>query len=243
MPECPGRRGRVSVAAVSLRGVDLGRRPSSSSSLAGAHQLRRALSRDRGRVADVLHAEIAQELAAAIMELGLVAGALAPASLAAHERDKLRAGLERTEILLRKCVRGVAALETSLRPPLLARAGLLAALRWFAETEAGEGAALTLDLPLSLPRAAVEAEQDLFDSVAAIVRDGLRHGRRRALRIQVAPRTLVFAMDGVASRGLPQALVEARARLDGVATVTASPRSAGATTVQIQLGRRGIFTS
>src|SRR5207244_1951963 len=80
-----------------------------------------------------------------------------------------RAGLDRGETLLRKCVRGVGALETSLRPPLLARAGLAAALRWFAEQEAGRGVALTLELPLSLPRAAAETEQDLFDSVAAIV--------------------------------------------------------------------------
>ena len=228
---------------MSLRCGDLGRKPSSSSSLAGAQQLRRALARDRGRVADVLHAEIAQELAAAIMELGLVAGALVHSSVAADERDKLRAGLERTETLLRKCVQGVGALETSLRPPLLARAGLVAALRWFAEKEAGQAAALTLELPPSLPRAVVETEQDLFDSVAAIVRDGLRRGRRRALRIQVAPRALIFAMDGVAGRGLPQALLEARARLDGIGTVTATTRATGATTVQIQLARRGIFTS
>ena len=180
MPMPLGLRGRVSVPAVSLRRGDLGRKSSSSSSLAGAQQLRRALTRDRGRVADVLHAEIAQELAAAIMELGLVAGALAHSSVAADERDKLRAGLERTETLLRKCVHGVGALETSLRPPLLARAGLLAALRWFAEKEAGQGAALTLELPPSLPRAGVETEQDLFDSVAAIVRDGLRRGPRPA---------------------------------------------------------------
>jgi len=158
------------------------------------------------RAGRALHRDVSPGLSAAILELNLLLreppGALAQAAPAA---------LTRTLAALATSVAALRGIELSLRPPLLEEAGLGPPLRWLADQE---GVALTLPEPL--PRLPPALEWQLFASVAALVRQGLR-GKRRIVVHAEGP--LAFRISGTRTRAWPLALAATRARLAGLARV------------------------
>jgi hypothetical protein len=171
------------------------------------------------RAGHALHRDVSPGLAAAILELNLLLreppGALAEATPAA---------VARALGALAASVAAARAVELSLRPPLLEEAGLGPPLRWLADQE-GAG----VELPDTVPRLPAALEWQLYQSVATLLRQGLR-GKRT---IAVAARPFTVRLTGARTRRHAEALAAARARL-GHAQVQASakeirllPRAAG----------------
>jgi hypothetical protein len=152
-----------------------------------------------------LHRDVAPGLSAAILELNLLLRE-PPAALA----EAAPASLARALGALAGSVAAARTIELSLRPPLLEEAGLGPPLRWLADQEGA-----SVELPEKVPRLSGALEWQLFQAVAALIRQGLR-GKRT---ITVIARPFTVRLTGTRTRHHPTALAAARARLTGQAQI------------------------
>lgn len=197
--------------------------------------LMRAQDDERRRIARLLHETTAQDLAVLKMHLRRLTR-----NGAAQSEDD-RAALAESIELAERSIAGIRTLSYVMYPPFLDDAGLLAALRWYADGfSERSGIRVTLDLPPMLERLSRDAETALFrvvqeslinihrhaDSETATIR--LRvEGDRLWLEVEdrgrgVSPELVAtFAAGGGGGAGLA-AMRERLRQLDGVLRLTST---------------------
>ena len=164
-----------------------------------ANRLMHAQDDERRRIARQLHETIAQDLAALKMLLGRLARTAVPVS--DDERDALSESIELADQSMSE-IRTVSYL---LHPPFLDEAGLLSALRWYAEGFAKRsGITVDLDLPETFARLPIETETVLFRAVQESLTNIHRHAESKSARIRLAagPDTPVLEIADQ-GRGIP----------------------------------------
>jgi PAS domain S-box-containing protein len=142
-----------------------------------ARDLTRAEERERQRIADVIHDQLQQLLSVARIKLGMTVGQIRTRSN--------RESLIEADDLLAEALEITRSLTADLRPAILYRSGLAAALRWL-----GRSYGTRFDLTI-----AVEAEEDvdveeelrvaLFRSVRELLFNIVKHARVRIARVQL----------------------------------------------------------
>jgi PAS domain S-box-containing protein len=120
-------------------------------------RLMRAQDDERRRIAQMLHETTAQDLAALKMQLGSLGRSDSSLS------DQGVAALKESMELAERSMSSVRTLSYLLHPPFLDEAGLLSALRWYAEGfSRRSGIAIELNLPDRFPRLSQDVETALF---------------------------------------------------------------------------------
>ncbi|HYN09018.1 MAG TPA: PAS domain S-box protein [Vicinamibacterales bacterium] len=168
-----------------------------------ATRLMHAQDEERRRIARMLHETTAQDLAALKMLLGRLSRTADGLSDADH--SLLTDSVE----LLDRSMRGARTLSSLLHPPLLDEAGLMSAVRWYAQGFAERsGIKVDLDLPAVFERLSQDVETTLFRVVQEALINIHRHAEsptaRVLFRIDGDRLTLEIHDDG---RGMSAALV------------------------------------
>lgn len=142
--------------------------------------LMRAQDEERRRIAQLLHETTAQDLAVLKMHLRR----LERTETAVSEDD--RAALAESIELAERSITGIRTLSYLLFPPFLDDAGLLSAVRWYADGfSARSGIRVTLDLPATLDRSSREAETTLFRVVQESLINIHRHAASETATIRL----------------------------------------------------------
>ncbi len=188
--------------------------------LSSTRALCRSLQADRRQTALTLHRNVAQDLAAAQLQLAL------------GERNVGKPHATRTLLrqvgeLLRGCSKTVQALELALRPPLLEQAGLVAALNWLAREESARGVPLAVTLPERFPRFDPAVEAEVYQALATFFRRGVSARAGRTLRVAVRGGAVRVHAEGRGAAAVELALGEARARLAGLARASIARPGSG----------------
>lgn len=146
-------------------------------------RLLRLQDEERRRIARELHDTIAQQLAALIMYLSVLQQEQAALSAAARE------ALKEALALVEQCSRQTRTFSYLLHPPLLDEAGLLSALRWYADGfSRRSGIAVRLEVPAQLERMPREAETTLFRIVQESLTNVHRHSGSASAEIALSRR-------------------------------------------------------
>jgi PAS domain S-box-containing protein len=142
--------------------------------------LMRAQDDERRRIAQVLHETTAQDLAALKMYLARLTRT--EAGLSEDDRAALAESIELAE----RSMTGIRTLSYLLHPPFLDEAGLLSALRWYAEGFAGRsGVKVDLDLPAAFGRLPQDVETALFRVVQEALINIHRHAASPSAQIRL----------------------------------------------------------
>lgn len=130
----------------------------------------RAQDDERRRIARMLHETTAQDLAALKMQLGSLSRSEPALS------DHARAALEESIELAERSMASIRTLSYLLHPPFLDEAGIVSALRWYAEGfSKRSGITIDLDLPDTFPRMTQDIETTLFRVVQEALINIHRH--------------------------------------------------------------------
>jgi len=169
-----------------------------------ANRLMHAQDDERRRIARMLHETTAQDLAA----LKMLLGRLNRTSERLSESD--RGVLDEAIHLADSSMSGVRTLSYLLHPPFLDEAGLLSAVRWYAEGFAGRsGIVVALDVPADFKRLPQDVETTLFRVVQEALINIHRHADSPTarIRIAIADGDLTLAIED-RGRGMPAPLLE-----------------------------------
>jgi signal transduction histidine kinase len=189
----------------------------------GLGRLLDAQEDDRRRLADTLHEELAQTLAAVLLGLRML-GRESGGSL-----DELHGQVDGV-------LRGLRDLAGQLRPSSLAYLGLVPALEALALEQGREVAILADDLPEPLPEPLRTNVYRLVEQILVATRPGAR----ATVSLRVAGRHLVVVLDVRLESGV-EPLAAARARvglLDG--SLRVEPRGGGDTRIRARLPLRRV---
>jgi len=133
-------------------------------------RLMRAQDDERRRIAQMLHETTAQDLAALKMQLGSLTRS--EPALSEHARAALKESIELAE----RSMASIRTLSYLLHPPFLDEAGIVSALRWYAEGfSKRSGITIDLDLPHTFPRMTQDVETTLFRVVQEALINIHRH--------------------------------------------------------------------
>lgn len=158
-------------------------------------RLMRAQDDERRRIAQMLHETTAQDLAALKMQLGSVGRSESALS------DQAVAALKESMELAERSMSSVRTLSYLLYPPFLDEAGLLSALRWYAEGfSRRSGIAVDLDLPDRFPRLSQDVETALFRVVQESLINIHRHANSSSAEIRLELRAAELTLE-VKDRG------------------------------------------
>jgi len=166
-------------------------------------RLMRAQDDERRRIAQMLHETTAQDLAAVKMHLARLTRTETGLS------DDDRAALAESIELADRSMTGIRTLSYLLYPPFLDEAGLLAAVRWYAEGFAGRsGVKVDLDLPATFGRLPQDVETALFRVVQEALINIHRHAASPSalIRLRVEPSGLMLEIED-RGRGMPPELI------------------------------------
>ena len=166
-------------------------------------RLMRAQDDERRRIAQMLHETTAQDLAALKMQLARLTRTEAGLS------DDDRAALAESIELAERSMTGIRTLSYLLHPPFLDEAGLLSAVRWYAEGFAGRsGVRVDLDLPATFERLPQDVETALFRVVQEALINIHRHAASPGALIRVRNGTSGLTLEiEDHGRGLPPELM------------------------------------
>ncbi len=170
---------------------------------------------ERRRIAQLLHETTAQDLAALKMLL----------ARASRTSDRLgdsdRQAIDESISLAEKSMTDVRTLSYLLHPPFLDEAGLISAVRWYAAGFAERsGITVTLDLPESFERLALDTETALFRIVQESLMNVHRHAgtKTAGIRLRRDAGALVLEIEDQ-GHGIPEASLEHITRGGGAAGV------------------------
>lgn len=168
-------------------------------------RLMRAQDDERRRIAQMLHETTAQDLAALKMLLARLSRTVG-STLPDADRSALLESIELAE----RSMTGVRTLSYLLHPPFLDEAGLVSALRWYAEGF-GErsGIAVDLDLPSSFERLDQDVETALFRVVQEALINVHRHAgtRHASIHLRRTEEGLLLEI-GDSGHGIPAEVLE-----------------------------------
>ncbi|MEA2165948.1 MAG: hypothetical protein QOK37_4075 [Thermoanaerobaculia bacterium] len=167
-------------------------------------RLMHAQDDERRRLATMLHETTAQDLAALKMLLARLNQA------AGYLGDSERLALAESISLTEQSIAGIRTVSYLLHPPFLDEAGLVSALRWYAEGFAERsGIAVELDLPDSFQRLPLDTETVLFRIVQESLTNIHRHAGSETARIRLRREggRIVLAIED-RGRGIPGATLE-----------------------------------
>ena len=144
-----------------------------------AFELSLAEERERGRIAGELHDQVGQQLLLGKMKLEELASRL-PAAI-----DE--SALEKIGVLVEQSIQDVRSLTFQLRPPLLATAGLEAAVRWLGE-ELKENYGLQMELVDDLQPKPLKYEtcSTLFQIVRELLLNVAKHAGTESSQVSLA---------------------------------------------------------
>ncbi|HEV7767615.1 MAG TPA: PAS domain S-box protein, partial [Thermoanaerobaculia bacterium] len=157
---------------------------------------------ERRRIARQLHDTTAQNLVALRMNLALIARSPAASDAAISEP------LEESVALTELSIAEIRTLSYVLHPPMIEEAGLLPALRWYAQGfEERSGIKVTVDLPEQLEPLPIELATTLFRIVQEALSNAQRHSgsANAAIRIEQQSAGLHLEIEDT-GRGMPQSL-------------------------------------
>jgi len=157
---------------------------------------------ERRRIARQLHDTTAQNLAALQLHLSRIARS--PAASDSAIRELVNQSIELTEL----SVAEIRTLAYLLHPPMIEDAGLLPALRWYAQGfEERSGIKVILDLPPELDRLPLEVATTLFRIVQEALTNVQRHSGSAVARIRIErqPQALHLEIEDE-GHGMPEAL-------------------------------------
>jgi PAS domain S-box-containing protein len=167
-------------------------------------RLMRAQDDERRRIAQMLHETTAQDLAALKMQLG---------SLTRSElvmSDQGRAAVRESIELAERSMASIRTLSYLLHPPFLDEAGVVSALRWYAEGfSKRSGIAVDLDLPPGFPRLPRDIETALFRVVQEALMNIHRHADSpsAAIRLHLRGQELTLEVED-SGHGMPDSLTQ-----------------------------------
>lgn len=142
-----------------------------------AKQLTIAEERERRRVARLLHDDVQQLLAAAMMVTRNVG----------EGHPHMRPALEQLQGILMESLEASRSLAREVSPPILQNGGLIAALMEAAEKfQAQHGLPCTMAAPDFVPRLNDALEAFLYHAIGELLLNVTKHARARAVRIVVA---------------------------------------------------------
>jgi PAS domain S-box-containing protein len=177
-----------------------------------AHRLHRAEDAERRRIARELHDSTAQDLAAVVMNLGLLEDLLPRPE---HQAAKL---LRESTNLVERCSQEVRTMSYLLHPPLLDQIGLEAALRSYVEGFSKRSAIkVSLQLPGDKHRLPEEIELTLFRVVQEALGNIHRHSGSRTARIRLVRRPGQVRLE-ISDRGVGMTALTLKAIQDGSMT-------------------------
>ena len=169
-----------------------------------ANRLMHAQDDERRRIAKMLHETTAQDLAALKMHLARLN------RTADHLSDGERKALGETISLAEQAMTDIRTVSYLLHPPFLDEAGLLSALRWYADGFAERsGVKVDLDLDTSHERLPLDTETVLFRVVQESLTNIHRHAGSKTARIRLRrdAETLVLEIEDQGC-GIPSALLK-----------------------------------
>lgn len=138
-------------------------------------ELRRAIARE-------LHDDVGTNLAALGMHLAMAVDALSPDS-----RERVGERLTDCQRLIGDITRAIRDMQTNLHPPVLDDYGLVAALRWLAETiGARSGLEVHTQASADFPRLAPSTELALFRITQEALSNVWRHARATWVEVELA---------------------------------------------------------
>src|SRR6185312_8175686 len=207
----PIRDSRSAIVGAVVVNEDITERKNAEAALeASATQLRGLAARlmdvqdeARRRIARMLHETMAQDLAALKMLLARLTRT--SDRLSGVDRDLLGSAIQ----LADGSMSGIRTLSYLLHPPLLDEAGLLSAVRWYAEGFAARsGIAVDLDVPPEFQRLPQDLETTLFRVVQEALINIHRHAESPTARIRLAIVDGGLSMEiADRGRGIPADLV------------------------------------
>lgn len=165
-------------------------------------RLLKSQDEERRRIARQLHDTTAQNLVALRMNLALIARS--PAASDAVISEPLEESVALTELSIAE----IRTLSYVLHPPMIEEAGLLPALRWYAQGfEERSGIKVRVDLPAHLDRLPIELATTLFRIVQEALSNVQRHSGSAAaeIRLEQQPEGLHLEIEDT-GRGMPQSL-------------------------------------
>jgi PAS domain S-box-containing protein len=176
----PGENGGPDIVEGTL--IDITERKRAEDALRRlSRRLLRLQDEERRRIARELHDTIAQQLAAVAMYLSVIRRSAA--ALDAQGRQ----ALEESLALVEECSRETRTFSYLLHPPLLDEAGLLSALRWYADGFGRRsGIQVNLEVPTPPGRLPREVETTLFRIVQESLTNVHRHSASARATILVA---------------------------------------------------------
>lgn len=166
--------------------------------------LMRAQDEERRRIAQLLHETTAQDLAVLKMHLRRLERTDAAVS------DDDRAALTESIELAERSMSSIRTLSYLLHPPFLDEAGLLSAVRWYADGFAERsGIEVKLDLPATLDRFSREIETTLFRVVQESLINIHRHAgsKTATIRLRVDAGHLTLRIED-RGRGIPPEVLD-----------------------------------
>lgn len=146
---------------------------------------------ERRHVARELHDEIGQVLTAVKISLQRASKTSAPPGTSSGEVERTAlAPLEESVVAVEAAIAAVRDLSLNLRPPMLDELGLMAALHWFANRQAKNGAfECILDATPPAQRPPAEIEIACFRVAQEAVTNAARHARASRVTIRMRPRS------------------------------------------------------
>jgi signal transduction histidine kinase len=166
-------------------------------------RLMRTQDDERRRIAQMLHETTAQDLAGLKMLLSRLSRT--SASLSDADRSVLKESVELSD----RVMTDVRTLSYLLHPPFLDEAGLLSALRWYAEGfTRRSGIVVELDVPPTLARLARDVETALFRVIQEALLNIHRHAgsTTATVRLRATPASLSLEIED-RGRGMSEDVV------------------------------------
>jgi PAS domain S-box-containing protein len=151
-----------------------------------ARELSRADGRERRRVATLLHDDVGQTLACAMMELEMLREQPPQSGPDGHTT---RASIDRVKRMIERTLETTRSLTVQLSPPALRELGMPKALQWLArETLSPRG--IDVQFSFDVPRLSLDEESSLilFQSAREIFANVLKHAHARQVVVSASQR-------------------------------------------------------